>query len=52
LVTDFTAFKGMSAEGLQRSSSFSSRAVTLPLSPAMRTEDVDVVCDALLSSGG
>jgi dTDP-4-amino-4,6-dideoxygalactose transaminase len=47
LVTQFTAFKDFASEGLGRSESFASRALTLPLSPAMRPEDVDTVCAIL-----
>jgi dTDP-4-amino-4,6-dideoxygalactose transaminase len=49
-VPSFTAFSRFATDGLAVSKAFSERAVTLPLSPTMRLDEVDYVCNAMFSA--
>jgi dTDP-4-amino-4,6-dideoxygalactose transaminase len=46
-VADFSAFRWVRSTELERTREFASRALTLPLFPALRVEEIEVVCSAL-----
>jgi dTDP-4-amino-4,6-dideoxygalactose transaminase len=51
-VAGFQAFRHFEASSLERSMSFASRVITLPLFPTMTTEQVGAICSALTLAAG
>jgi dTDP-4-amino-4,6-dideoxygalactose transaminase len=51
-IADFSAFAALGAQRLERSRDFASRAITLPLFPAMTSDQVGEVCRELAVAAG